>query len=55
MSIKRRIEDLELLLRPPEETGDAIRREFLWRALDAMAHVKRSSIDAEQWRYSVEK
>lgn len=55
MSIKRRIEDLERLLRPPEETGDANRREFLWRTLDAMAHVKRSSIDPEQWRYSVEK
>src|SRR5215212_7963502 len=59
MSIKRRIEDLERLLRPPEETSDAHRRqlamEFLWRALDAMAHVKRSSIDPEQWRYSVEK
>jgi uncharacterized protein YhdP len=41
------------------ETGDANRRqhvhEFLRRALDAMAHVKRSSIDPEQWRYSVEK
>jgi hypothetical protein len=48
MSIKRRIEDIERLLRAPEETGDAERREFLWRALDAMAHVKRSSIDPEQ-------
>src|SRR5215208_1504439 len=41
------------------ETDDANRRqhvhEFLRRALDAMAHVKRSSIDPEQWRYSVEK
>jgi hypothetical protein len=59
MSIKRRIEGLELLLRPPEETSDAHRRqlvrEFLGRALNAMAHVKRSSIDPEQWRYSVEK
>jgi uncharacterized protein YhdP len=55
MSIKRRIEDLERLLRATEETGDAERREFLWRALDAMAHVKRSSIDPDQWRYSVEK
>jgi len=37
------------------EPGDANRRQFLSRALDAMAHVKRSSIDPEQWRYSVEK
>jgi hypothetical protein len=41
------------------ETGDANRRqhvhEFLRRALDAMAHVERSSIDPERWRYGVEK
>src|SRR5215210_1868904 len=59
MSIERRIEKLEQLIRPPEETGDAHRRElvreFLGRALDALAHVRRSSIDPEQWRYSVEK
>ena len=38
-----------------ETAVDGERRQFLWRALDAMAHVKRSSIDPEQWRYSVEK
>jgi hypothetical protein len=42
-------------VRPPEEAGDANRRQFLWRALDAMARVKRSSIDPERWRYGVEK
>ena len=54
-SIGKRIEDLERLVRPVEEAGDARRREFLTRALDALAHVKRSSIDPEQWRYSVER
>jgi uncharacterized protein YhdP len=55
-SIVKRIESLEQRIRPLEETGaEADRRQFLWRALDAMAHVKRSSIDPEQWRYSVEK
>jgi hypothetical protein len=29
-------------------------REFLGQALDALAHVRRSSIDPERWRYSVE-
>src|SRR5918998_5032845 len=57
-SIDKRIEDLERLVRPSEEAGDADRHrlvhEFLVRALDALAHVKRSSIDPEQWRYSVE-
>jgi hypothetical protein len=46
-SIERRIESLEQRIRPLEETGDANRRQFLWRALDAMAHIKRSSIDPE--------
>jgi len=58
-SIVKRIENLERLVRPSEEADDADRRrlvrEFLRRALDALAHVKRSSIDPEQWRYSVEK
>jgi len=58
-SIKRRIEDLERLVQPSEEAGDADRRrlvrEFLTRALDALAHVKHPSIDPEQWRCSVEK
>jgi uncharacterized protein YhdP len=54
--IVKRIESLEQRIRPLEETAaEANRRQFLWRALDAMAHVKRSSIDPEQWRYSVEK
>ena len=54
--IAKRIESLEQRIRPLEETAaEADRRQFLWRALDAMAHVKRSSIDPEQWRYSVEK
>jgi hypothetical protein len=58
-SLDKRIELLEQRIRPLEEASDANRRqhvhEFLRRALDAMAHVKRSSIDLEQWRYSVEK
>jgi uncharacterized protein YhdP len=55
-SIDRRIESLEQRILPLEATAaEANRRQFLWRALDAMAHVKRSSIDPEQWRYSVEK
>ena len=58
-SIDRRVEDLERLVHPVEETSDVRRRElvhkFLTRALDAQAHVKRSSIDPEQWRYSVER
>jgi FKBP-type peptidyl-prolyl cis-trans isomerase (trigger factor) len=55
-SIERRIESLEQRILPLEETAaEANRRQFLWRALDAIAHVKRSSIDPEQWRYSVEK
>lgn len=58
-SLDKRIELLEQRIRPLEEASDASRRqhvhEFLRRALDAMAHVKRSSIDPEQWRYSVEK
>jgi hypothetical protein len=58
-SVERRIENLEQLVRPPEEAGEVHRRElvreFLRRALDALAHVKRSSIDPERWRYSVEK
>jgi uncharacterized protein YhdP len=53
--IERRIESLEQRIRPLEEAGDANRRQFLWRALDAMAHIKRSSIDPVKWRYSVEK
>jgi uncharacterized protein YhdP len=54
--IAKRIESLEQRIRPLEETAaEADTRQFLWRALDAMAHVKRSSIDPEQWRYSVEK
>ena len=59
MSIERRIQDLERLVRPSEEAVDAHRRqlvrEFLRQALDALAHVKRSPIDPEQWRYSVER
>jgi hypothetical protein len=59
MSIERRIENLERLVSSPEKAGDAHRREtvreFLRRALHALAHVKRSSIDPEKWRYSVEK
>jgi uncharacterized protein YhdP len=54
-SIDKRIESLEQRIGPLEETGDAERRQFLWRALDAMAHIKRSSIDPVKWRYSVEK
>ena len=54
-SIGKRIEDLERLVHPVEEASDVRRREFLTRALDALAHVKRSSIDSEQWRYSVER
>ena len=58
-SIDKRIEDLERLVRPVEEAGDARRRElvhkFLTRALNALAHVKRSSIDPEHWRYSVKR
>jgi hypothetical protein len=58
-SVERRIEDLERLVRPSEEAADAPRRqlvrEFLRRALDALAHVKRSPIDPEKWRYNVEK
>jgi hypothetical protein len=46
--IAKRIESLEQRIGPLEETGDANRRQFLWRALDAMAHIKRSSIDPEQ-------
>ena len=54
--IVKRIESLEQRIRPLEETAaEADRRQFLWRALDAMAHVKRSSIDPVKWRYSVEK
>ena len=51
--------ELERLVRPSAEAGNAHRRqpvrEFLGQALDALAHVRRSSIDAERWRYSVEK
>jgi hypothetical protein len=59
-SIERRIEVLEGLIQPPAPPKEEADRrqhvhEFLRRALDAMAHVKRSSIDPEQWRYSVEK
>ena len=58
-SLDKRIELLEQRIRPLEEASDANGlkhvHEFLRRALDALAHVKRSSIDAEQWRYSVEK
>jgi uncharacterized protein YhdP len=54
--IAKRIESLEQRIRPLEETAaEADRRQFLWRALDAMAHIKRSSIDPVKWRYSVEK
>jgi len=49
MSMERRIEALERLVRPTEEAGDADRHrlvhEFLGRALDALAHVRRSSIN----------
>ena len=58
-SIDRRLENLERLARPVEEADDAHRRqlvrEFLQQALDALAHVRRSSTDHERWRYSVEK
>ena len=55
-SIGKYIQSLEQRIGPLEETAaDAERRQFLWRALGTMAHVKRSSIDPEQWRYSVEK
>ena|SRR5829696_8305082 len=58
-SLDKRIKLLEQRIRPLEEASDANRRqhvhEFLRRALDAMEHVKRSSVDPEQWRYSVEK
>src|SRR4051812_46848978 len=58
-NVERRIENLEQLVRPPEEAADVHRRElvreFLRRALGALAHAKRSSIDPERWRYSVEK
>lgn len=58
-SIGKRLQNLERLVRPSEEAGDTdgrqLMREFLRRALDALAHVRRSSIDHERWRYSVEK
>jgi hypothetical protein len=58
-SIDRRLYALERLIHPPEETGDAHRRqlvsEFTRRVLDAMASIRRSPIDPEQYRYSVEK
>lgn len=59
MSLERRIEELERLIGPSEETGEGAQRrpvhEFLHRALDAMARVRRSSIDPERWRYGVER
>ena len=56
VSLDKRIEALEGLIQPPPPPKDeADRRQFLWRAPNAMAHVKRSSIDPEQWCYSVEK
>ena len=59
MSLERRIEELERLIGQPEEASEGIQRrlgrEFLHRALDALAHVRRSSIDPERWRYGVEK
>lgn len=58
-SIDKRLENLERFVRPSEEASDADRRqlvrELLRRALDALAHVKGSSIDHERWRYSVER
>ena len=58
-SLEQRIETLARLIHPPEETGDAHRRqlvsEFTRRVLDAMASIRRSPIDPEQYRYSVEK
>jgi hypothetical protein len=58
-SLDKRIELLEQRIRPLEEASDDNGRqhvhEFLRRALDAGAHVKRSSIDPVKWRYSVEK
>jgi hypothetical protein len=51
-SIDKRLENLERLVRPSGEAGGTDRRqlvrEFLGQALDALAHVRRSSIDPER-------
>jgi hypothetical protein len=58
-SIERRLKALETRLQPEAPAGSEEREriisEFMRRALDAMARIKRAPIDAEPYRYSVEK
>jgi hypothetical protein len=58
-SIERRIEVLEAAYAGPAASGTGEREklvsDFARRALDAMASIRRAPIDAERWRYGVEK
>jgi hypothetical protein len=58
-SLERRIEALEAAYAGPPARGTGERTklvgDFARRALDAIAHIRRAPIDAEGWRYSVEK
>lgn len=59
-NVRGRLEKLEGLVAEQRElrTGGAKGRlleDFFRRSLDAMAHVRRADVDAERWRYSLEK
>jgi hypothetical protein len=60
VGVRRRLERLEAspLLTTRHYDPTAAREKLLWdftvRALDAMAHVRRASIDEPRWRYTLE-
>jgi len=59
VGVRRRLERLEAspLLTTRRNDPTAAREKLLWdftvRALDAMAHVRRASIDEPRWRYTL--
>ncbi len=59
MSIEKRIEALEAAHARSADTssgaGEHLGFDFAKRALDALARIRRAPIDAEWWRYRVEK
>jgi hypothetical protein len=57
-NIHGRLEKLEAATpQEPDEAEDRkkLLSEFFRQALDAMAHIRRESIDEERWRYDLEK
>ena len=59
--IEQRIVALEASFAPASPSGDGggeaqrLRRKFVHGSLDALAHIKRASIDSPPWGYDVEK